>query len=280
MKKILFPTNFTELSYNAFEYAIAYAKKTKSKIIVYHTYIEGKEVSEETQAFYDRVDVLNFINKKDKFKPFESILKEQNATDVKVKYIVEVGSFVECIKTYIAKREDKIDLVIMGVKKNSPRLFDFYMETKTLQVLHEINKPVMAIPKLATFDGNINNIAFLVDYQEDEKEPLANIIETATEFDASLHVLHVDVSHGSSIAPLMENFKQSLEVANLKNVKFITLDGIDIKTALHEYCEQNNIDVLCLINHYRNTYQRLFSYSLAENLIQELDIPVMSIYRD
>ncbi len=279
-KNILFPTNFTELSYNAFEYALAYAKKTKAKLIVYHTYFEGAEISEETQAFYDKNDVLNFINKKDRFLPFEKIIAEKEATEVKVKYIVEIGSFIDCIKNYVAKREDKIDLVIMGAKKNSSRLFDFFMETKTLKVLHEINKPVMAIPKLAFFDGTLDNIAFLVDYQEDEKEPLMDIIEKAKEFNAKLHVIHVDVSHGESIVPLMDNFKQSLEVANLKNVKFESIDGIDIKTALNKYCEAHNIDVLCLINHYRNMYQRLFSYSLAENLIQELDIPVMSIYRD
>ena len=278
MKNILFPTDFTELSYNAFAYALTYARKTNSKIIVYHTYIEGAVVSEETQAFYDKNDLINFMNKKDRFKPFEKIVEKLGYKDVKIKYIVEIGYFIDCIKGFIAKREDKIDLVIMGAKKNSPRLFDFFMETKTLKVLHEINKPVMAIPEQAVFDGTIDHMAFLVDYQEDEKEPLLDIIEKAKEFNATLHVIHVDVAHSESIVPLMDNFKTSIQGAQLKHVNFVSVDGINIKTTLKNYCQEHQIDILCLINHYRNTYQRLFSYSLAEHLIQELETPVMSIY--
>ncbi|MFD1551347.1 hypothetical protein DNU06_14255 [Putridiphycobacter roseus] len=280
MKNILFPTNFTEHSNNAFIYALEYAKKTGSKLVVYHTFDPNAPISEETIAFYGENDLKNFIYKKEKFLPFENLKEAHHAKDVKVKYIVEEGEFIANVKAYIEKKEDKISLVIMGAQRNSNQLFNFFMETKTLQLVSKINKPVIAVPKPLSFDGAIDNIAFLVDYREDEKGPLLEILAQTKTFNATLHVIHVDLAHSESIVPQMDQFKDSLAYANIDKVTFKSIDSINLRDSLSVYCKENNIDMVCLINHYRNFYQRLFSYSLAEMLIDHLDIPVMAIYQD
>jgi nucleotide-binding universal stress UspA family protein len=280
MKKILFPTNFTELSFNAFIYALDYASKTKAKLIIYHTFNPANPVNKETQKFYEQIDIENFISKKDKFAPFEQIIASHGMESVPVKYIVEEGLFIDCIRRYIEKREDKIDLVIMGTHTLQNRLFELFMETKTLAVLEEIDKPVLAIPEKANFDGSISDIVFLVDYREDEKAPLADLIDQAKMFGAKIHVLHIDLAHGESIAPLMETFKNSLALTDFENVIFKSIDSIDIKESVTVYCDLHHIDMLCLINHRRNFYQRLYSYSLTRDLLNHVDIPIMAIYRD
>ncbi|WP_027418584.1 universal stress protein [Crocinitomix catalasitica] len=279
MKKILFPTNFTELSFNAFTYALEYAKKSKAKLIVYHAY-NPLTSKVEAQKFYDKIDIENFINKKDKFQPFENIKLAQQAKEVEIKYVVNEGDFLENIKKYIAKREDKIDLVIMGTQSMQNGLFEIFMETKTLSILEDINKPVLAIPEKAIFDGLMNNIVFLVDYREDEKKALEDILVQAKFFKAKLHVLHIDLAHGESITPLMENFKNSIELSHYDNVEFVSIDSIDIKETLQSYCLNNKIDMVCLINHRRNFYQRFFSYSLTQELLSHFSIPIMAIYVD
>jgi K+-sensing histidine kinase KdpD len=147
-------------------------------------------------------------------------------------------------------------------------------------VLEEINKPVLAIPEKAKFDKKFDNIAFLVDYEEDERGPLLEIIRQAQEFNAQLTVIHFDLAHGDSISPRMENLKKSISAEHLPHVEFISIDSIDIKTSVQNFCIEKKIDMLCLINHRRNFYQRLFSYSLTQELLNGLDIPLMAIYRD
>ncbi len=280
MKSILFPTDFTELSLNAFTYAMEYAQKSNSKLIVYHTYSEKNTISEEAQKVYNKLDIENFRSKKDKFPLFEKLIKNSKAGNLKVKYVVKEGDFVTSLKNYVKKKEDKIDLIIMGTQNKQNSLFDIFMETNTIKILQEINKPVIAIPENATFDGSLNNMAFLVDYREDEKEPLEQVILQTQEFNSDLHVIHFDLAHGESISPLMDSFKDSLELENLNNVTFITIDTINLKESLSQYCVTNNIDMICIINHKRNFYQRLFSYSLAEDILNHLDIPVMAIYSE
>ncbi|PWJ59922.1 nucleotide-binding universal stress UspA family protein [Dyadobacter jejuensis] len=280
MQSILFPTDFTELSLNAFTYAMEYAQKSNAKLIVYHCYEPSSPLDENTKAVYDQVDIQNFRKKKDKFPIFEKLIAESSVGELKVKYVVKEGKFVDTLKAYVAKKEEKIDLVIMGTHGNKSSLFNIFMETHTIKILEEINKPLFAIPERASFDGTLDNFAFIVDYNENEIQPLQEVIAKTQEFGSRLHVIHFDVAHSESIVPHMETFKSSLHTAHLDNVVFSSIDTIDIKKSLSSYCKENKIDIVCLVNHKRNYYQRLFSYSLSEELLYFLDIPVMAIYVD
>jgi len=279
MLNILFPTDFTELSLNAFHYALEYAIKTSAKLTIYHTFDES-DTTPEAQSIYDKVDIQNFRNKQDSFPPFEKIISDRNIENLKVRYIVKEGKFIEAIKKYVAKREEKIDLIIMGTHGKTKSLFDIFMENNTIRILEQISKPVIAVPQRAVYDGSIDNIAFLVDYREDEKDALLEIAEQAEQLNARLHVIHFDLAHGDSIVPRMDIFKESLQLANHHKVSFNSIDSLDLKKSLLKYCDEHNIDMVCVINHARNYYQRLFSYSLAEELINHVDTPVMAIYRE
>jgi len=280
MKNILFPTNFSEASYKAFEYALEYAKKSNSKITIYHSYVIDNTTTKETIALYSNLDIENFQNKKDVFPPFEKIIDRLDARDIKIKTIVDEGPFISSLKAYVARKEDKIDLIILGMHDSPRNLLDLFVETDTIRVLEEINKPVIVISEKANFDGTLDNIVFLVDYKEDEKSALLDMAENMARFNAKLHVVHFDLAHGESIVPLMEKYKESLHLANMSNVEFVTIDSINLRDSLASYYQENEIDMVCLINHNKNFYQRLFSYSLTEELINHLEIPIMAIYRD
>ncbi|QVY64832.1 universal stress protein [Polaribacter sp. Q13] len=278
MKNILFPTDFSENSLNAFAYAMAYAQKLEATLIVYHSYHEDVLVDEKTQTIYDKIDIDNFRNKKDKFPPFEKLIKASKKGNLKVKYIVDQGVFVNSLFKYVAKRDDKIEIIIMGTQNTgNSSLFNIFMETDTIKILEELDKPVIAVPSRAKFDGELNDIMFLVDYRDEEIIPLEKLTKIAKEFKANLHVVHFDLAHGESITPLMDKFKGNINV-NYNKTQFISIDSINLKKSLTTYCKDNKIDIVCLINQERNLYQRLFTFSLAEDLINHIDIPVMAIY--
>lgn len=280
MENILFPTDFSEVSMNAFLYALEYAKKMNAKIIVFHSFDLDVEAQGHVAEVYKELDIKNFRSKKEAFPPFEEIVAKKQWHDIKIKYVVREGSFLETFTQYVAKREDKIDLVVMGTQLAKNRLFELFTESNTVKILDDINKPVIVVPSHSEFDGTLNNILFLVDYREDEKEPLEDLTSQLKQFKAKLHVVHFDLAHGDSIVPLMDRFKASLKIHDFHNVTFKTIDSIDIKNSLLQYCTENQIDIVYLINHRRNFYQRLFTYSLAEDLIKNINTPVMAIYRE
>lgn len=278
MNNILFPTDFSELSLMSFNFAIEYAHKMGHKIIVFHAYDKTKEVSDDVKAIYKEIDIDNYKEEKKPFTIIENLIKKKYS-DVKVKYSVREGKFIDAVTQYVEDKEEKINTIIMGTSDRE-RFVEIFVEAKTLKVIEEVNKPVIAVPFDTKFDGKLDNIAFLVDYREAEKAPLEDLIEKVKEFDAKLHVIHFDLAHGESISPLMDKFKETLAINNLSNVEFVSIDSIDIKESLRKYCIKNGIDMVCLMNHRKNFYQRLFTQTLAEDLIKNLNTPIMAIYHD
>lgn len=278
MNNILFPTDFSELSLMSFNFAIEYAHKMGHKIIVFHAYDKTKEVSENIKAIYKEIDIDNYKEEKKPFTVIENIIRKKYS-DVKVKYSVREGKFIDAITKYVEDKEEKINIIIMGTSDRE-RFVEIFVEAKTLKVIEEVNKPVIAVPINTKFDGKLDNIAFLVDYKESEKAPLEDLIEKVKEFNAKLYVIHFDLAHGESISPLMDKFKETLAINNLSNVEFVSIDSIDIKESLRKYCIEKQIDMVCLMNHRKNFYQRLFTQTLAEDLIKNLNTPIMAIYHD
>lgn len=276
MKKILFPTDSSELSKNAFEYALNYARKAGAKLLVYHVYDESVSHSEELKDFYERIDIENFKNGEDIFPVFDAIVEEKGYGDVEIDYLVDKGSFVDSIRCFVEAYQEKLYLVIMGTHGTS-RLMELFTKSNTLRVLESIDQMVMAVPEKAVFDGNIDNIAFLVDYKDDEKTPLKKFVEKAQIFNAKLHVLHFDVAHTESITDKMDDFKATVSNEGYDNVAFESIDSIDVKKSLKDYCEAQKIDVVCVVNRSRDFYQRMFYYSLSEELINSFNIPVLAV---
>lgn len=278
MKSVLFPTDFSEQSLRSFLFVLEYAKKMNYKIIVFHAYDNNSKHSYLLESVYKDIDVNNYKEKKIPFPPIAKLITE-SYENISIKYVVKKGTFINAITEYVTSKEDKIDTVIMAAN-NKDRFVELFVETETLKIMEVINKPVIAIPEDFRFDSELNEMVFLVDYRDCEKTPLMELIEKAKEFNAKLHVLHFDLAHGESISPLMKNFKETLSDQNFENVDFISIDAIDIKSSLKEYCRKNHIDLVCLMNQRKNFYQRLFTHSLAEDLIKNLKTPVMAIYCD
>ena len=69
MKKILFPTDFSEVSKNAFIYALKLADSIDAEIITMHVYqlpqANYVNVSEYLHEIYDVTELSNFENYKD-----------------------------------------------------------------------------------------------------------------------------------------------------------------------------------------------------------------------
>lgn len=275
MKHLLFPTDFSATSFNAFSFALEYADKLGLDIIVYHAYDQDDAIN--TGEEYDQVDIDKLREHGGFFRPFEDAVKAKESA-VSLKYSIEQGAFLESFKAYVESIEEDVDCIVMGTENNGLRLLEFFFNSNTIKLMTSIGKPVVAVPEGTRFDGALDNVLFLVDYKDDELESLQNILKSTKEFDAKLHVVHFDVAHSDALADKMDALRAKLADQDLSGVSFESIDTIDIKKSLMAYCDQHNIDLVYLVNRERNFYQRLFSYSLTEDLVKEMQLPVMSLY--
>lgn len=279
MKKILFPTDFSAIANNAFVYALEMADKMQSEITTLHVYnmpeIRRNNASNTLASAYDGIEIEAFANFKDSIPALREIAEEYNLEQVPIQHMLEEGNDVTAtiIKT---AQQQHFDLVVMGTKGTSG-LESAFMGTKTASVLERLEMPVLSIPDEATFDGNINHILFTTDYQEEERDALLKTIEFAKWFDAKVHCVHFDTSHTSELSNAMEKWKQRLGTLPTAQISFNTIDSNNLEADVNQYALREHVDVIVMRPSKKGFFDRLFSYSLSNKMVNHAHIPTLSI---
>ncbi len=278
MKNILFPTDFSDASLNAFVYALRIAKQWQAKVTTLHVFqrpeIRGAaHIPNVMESFYNTIDLYEFENYRDAMPPLREIAQKEGLEHLEIDHVLEEGD--NTVKTIlkIAKREEA-ELIVMGTT-GAHGLKEIFLGSVAGEVLENAHCPVLAIPINGTFDGVIDNLAFTLNFQEDEKAGLQEVLKFAKAFDAKVHCVHVDLSHTETFSNRLEGMKTAY--AENKNIEFHSLDGTDLQHALSQYLTANHIDILAMVTHKRTWLQELFNYSKTKAMSYHTTTPVLSI---
>lgn len=279
MRKILFPTDFSKIANNAFVYALEMAAKTQSEITVLHVYslpdIRGNNAPNMLADAYKDMEVEAFTNFKDSIPVLQRIAEDYNLGHVPVQTMMEEGNDVTAtiIKT---AQQHHFDLVVMGTKGASG-LESVFMGTKTASVLERLDIPVLSVPDEATFDGNINRILFTTEHQDEERTALLKTIEFANWFDAEVQCVHFDTSHTSDLSNATSRWQQNLGTLPTNRISFKTVDSENLEEDMSQYATREHIDVIVMRPSKRGFFERLFSYSLSNKMVNHAHTPTLSI---
>ena len=280
MKKILFPTDLSKAAEQAFIYALHLTDKLDATLNTLHVYrkpeVRGGGLPHTLTEFYKSYDLDEFKNFKDAIPVLRKIQDEQGFSHLNVQHQLEPGRTVETILG-IAKKED-YDMIVMGTT-GARGLKEIFIGSVAGEILENAHCPVLAIPEEAAFDGEIDNIAFTVSFQDEEVKGYQKLLEIIAPFKANIHCLNVNLVRTEDMTHRMEQFKAKLSAYNSGNTKaiFEILDGTDVREALTDYMDMHNVDVLTMVTHKRNFFEELFRYSRAKEMSYHSDMPVLSI---
>ena len=102
MKRILFPTDFSETANNAFEYALEMAKHLGAEFIVLHVYDSPNLTYEgcpsSIASIYETIELKNFENFKDQIPYLRKIAEDHHFKSVKMSHVLRRGNLVKIIK--------------------------------------------------------------------------------------------------------------------------------------------------------------------------------------
>src|SRR6187402_500941 len=116
MKRILFPTDFSEVATNAFEYALEFANKVQGELMVLHSYdlipMDDQFFPENFNEIYDSVELANFEQLKEEVPKLRAIMEKHQMEHIKMTHRLMEGDLTANIKKSI--QEDQIDYLVMG----------------------------------------------------------------------------------------------------------------------------------------------------------------------
>ncbi len=276
MKKILFPTDFSEAANQAFIYALKLADKTGSSITTLHVYrkptITAHYMPHTMEKFFETFDWYQFESYKRALPPLREMAEEHNLGHVEMVHVMREGDKLVDSILEVAE-EDQADIIVMSTT-GAGGLKEIFLGSIAGEVLENANVPVLAVPKEARFDGLINKIAFTVSYKEEEKIALRRLLQWREWFDFELFCINVDTAHIEFHNKRMDKLQK--EFADFDNIHFVVLEGNDIFQVLTKYLDEQGIDILAMTTHKRNFLQELFEYSRTKFLSYHSKVPILS----
>lgn len=278
MKKILFPTDFSEVSKNAFVYALKLAENIDAEIITLHVY--ELPVVNNTDGFpsylveiYDVVEMSQFESYKGQIPLLRDIAEANNLGHIKLSHELLMGDLIGNIKE-ISKKE-RIDYVVLGTKGASG-LKETFLGSTAADVLSNTDAIVLAIPEKSHY-SQIKNIAFTSRFREKDRAALMKLLKLANGFDAKVHCLYVKTPNSDLKDVVLADWK--LLFKN-ENVDFHIVKNENVEETILHFTETENIDLLAMLHYKRSFLEGLFHFSLTKKIVHHVQIPILALHEN
>jgi len=277
MKNILLPTDFSENSINAIEYASQLFKEIPCKFYLLNVfkipYLANEELMDQNVAELAALEEEMYDNSKlemekllellptNKFHEFKTI-SDYNLFNLAVHQVVE---------------EKNIELIIMGTK-GATGAKEIFMGSNTGDVVMRSSCNVIAVPERHSFKTP-KEIVFPTDFQiEYDLEDLAPLISLAEMNGSSIRIVHF--SEQTELDQVQEENKRKLS-SFLVNVphEYFTLSSSDFEEGLNCFAQsRGNIDMIVIIGRHYGFFQRLFFKPKVRSLSFHTNIPLFVIH--
>ncbi len=277
MKNILLPTDFSDNSINAIEYASQLFKEIPCKFYLLNVfkipYLANEELMDQNVAELAALEEEMYDNSKlemekllellptNKFHEFKTI-SDYNLFNLAVHQVVE---------------EKNIELIIMGTK-GATGAKEIFMGSNTGDVVMRSSCNVIAVPEKHSFKTP-KEIVFPTDFQiEYDLEDLAPLISLAEMNGSSIRIVHF--SEQTDLDQIQEENKRKLS-SFLVNVphEYFTLSSSDFEEGLNCFAQsRGNIDMIVIIGRHYGFFQRLFFKPKVRSLSFHTNIPLFVIH--
>ncbi|MBK9151645.1 MAG: universal stress protein [Saprospiraceae bacterium] len=260
---ILCPTDFSENSCFAVEYAININKALGGKITFLTTYTVPRATGSFRKFDIEIRDTV--AEEMEKFiQQYESLMTGQKEPG---RVVIE-GSPADEILHYAKKHH--FDLIIMGTQGSSD-LRTALFGSVTKKVIENSVVPVLAIPSTTREFLTGNRILLSLDDDEVENKEIFNILKhILTSLKAEMDIIHV--SEPDSYNPFSN---QTTEYLKDITEEIIVLHHEDPIEAIKHYVEKSDIGILVMVRRKHTFWERLFINTNTTSELFSSNVPVL-----
>ncbi|WP_310559609.1 universal stress protein [Flavobacterium sp.] len=275
MKKILFPTDFSDAANNAFVHALEFAKIVNGELVLLHTFelpmYDNQFFPENYNVLFDSLQLSQFDMFKDEISKLHSIAEKLNLNHIKMSHRLMDGTLLFNIKKAI--EEEKIDFIVMGTS-GVTGWEAFFLGTNTGNVLTAVDVPVLSVPSDYKFK-KIEIIGFTTRYRSKDKKALRDVLKIAKKTNATVKCLYVKTNDSDVAASTIKKWEE--EFAD-EPILFSIIPSDDVQDTILDFVLFKDIDVLAMLTYKRNFFVELFKPSLTQKFSNRLGIPVLAMH--
>ena len=268
MKKILFPTDFSETATQAFQYAIGLAKDLKGVLDVMAVYhLPMADAGNIPPEYTERLLTEKKKEVHEKLMAFASKCPKNQMGNLRTDY----GLFIaqEIADT---ARFGQYDLIVMGTKgeRNSIQKM---LGSVTTHLMMQAPCPVLAIPGDAQYQG-IRQVAYATDFQPSEQLAVKKLFQFARALEAKVQFVHVTKgpSHSREDLFLPEKYPEAFHA-------FHQIKSPSVMEGLDQFIQEKDIDLLAIYIPKRRLWERLFHQRFSKHMTFHTNVPLFVFHQ-
>lgn len=273
MKKILVPTDFSEVAGKALRCAIHVAHKANAEIIMLNVMdfpghlLDSSPYNQYVHSLNSFIDDLRKESKEGLKKQISNI-----KTDVNIRTFSEAGVPKDLIVQYV--EEHNIDMIVMGTNGASG-LKEILVGSVTEKVLRHASCPVLTVHHWDETIG-INHVVIAVD-TDDTKADFSAIKKFINIFEPRVDIVRINTPERFRSTKLTTvRLKKFAEVVGFKNYTVTQYDHERFEEGLIEYATDRKADILAVGTHGRKGIAHLLQGSMTEELVNHADFPIFT----
>jgi nucleotide-binding universal stress UspA family protein len=260
MNRILFPTDFTEVSRNALNYTLDFARHLSSDVAVLHAY---------------KNDLRRFWLKKQRkeiiwTKMVEFTKDATNNPPPDVSLMLRRGKLADSISQ--SCNTGQYRYIAMG-KKHAYSTFQQIIGTKTSKVMAQSYCPILVIPAGAKFNGLQNILVVDSQYQDVNATVQQHMLGLSLRCHANLHYIHINKNSNSW------EYKQEILHQNSRLVQKSIPEAYAVEGLL-DYLTDQPIDLVVMMTSRQKLFEELFHYSYEHGKLDKTDLPLLVFHKN
>lgn len=280
MKNILIPTDFSENSWNAVKYALAFFKDTTCDFYLLHVTLIYNYASGESPVMpLPAIEVIDKTILKQAKTNLKNLIKKIELLPHNPKHrfytFNNYDYFIDAVKAHVA--EKNIDLIVMGTKGASG-LKKVMIGSNTGDLITRVKCPVLIVPENATFE-EIEEIAFPTDYNLFyPTKILNNILEFVKMHNSTLRIVHIAKKDEEVTDFQLENKEFLKNFFAEEKHSFHKITNKKMEDGVQCFVESRDIDMIIMIAKSLNLFQRILFRPTVEEISYHTDIPFLVLH--
>lgn len=275
MKYILVPTDFSESANNASEFAIQMAKSLQFPIRFLH--------SVQTPVDWSKLNIQDekkYPETKERINSAKDQLKiwEQKATEkgVDAEHSIIYNTGMDELVNYV--KPENYELVIMGT--HGAKGFEKIMGSNTQKLIRHSKVPVVAIKHKFEFN-QLKNILIATDLKEESQKAFKKVYGILEKLKTKVELVYINTPYNFRETDQIDDMAaEFLARTEIKELKLRCLNANNEARGIGMALNKLHPDLFTSITHQRTGFDTIFSPSITEEIINNYELPVVSINRE
>lgn len=269
MRTIIAPTNFTNTSLHAVNYAADMAVNTDADLILLHIIqIPTTFDVPVTQYEYDTM-LENAEQELDTLKK-QLLIRTEGSINIRTRAVFSTIA----MELADIEKETRPFIIVVGPEKQGAA-DRFFFGSQTFQAAKQLPYPVVVVPENAIF-RHIRRIGLATDLKDINEIPLETLRAMVELFDAELDIIHVCKNAGEKLS-----CEQSIEAITEKLKEFEPHFHFemneDVNKGINAYAARNKEDLIIVLPKKHSLLNTFFHKSQSKKIARNPAVPTVSI---